>query len=47
MDDFDIPGVVHSEGDHPGGGPYFEVRRKEALEELRQALRTIQEDRGA
>ena len=34
-----IPGVVYSEGDHPGGSPYFEVRRREALAELRERLR--------
>lgn len=34
-----IPGVVYSEGDHPGGSPYFEVRRREALTELRERLK--------
>lgn len=34
-----IPGVVYSEGDHPGGSPYFEVRSQEALAELRERLR--------
>ena len=34
-----IPGVVYSEGDHPGGSPYFEVRRRGALSELRERLK--------
>ena len=34
-----IPGVVYSEGDHPGGSPYFEVRRRGALSDLRERLK--------
>ena len=38
-DDLGVPGVIYSEGDHPGGGPYFEVRSTEALAELGERLK--------